>query len=145
MSCCSGRLTQAGLVTSCCLFWCKLGKPPLNAQIRQVEFQRLRESWAPDLIFQDETFNPLLPSVPGLESIADRLRKWEAGDERQLHSLMKRVLQRWVAQPGICAPRPSNFNRQKHWREMPHDLTQIHGTSEGADSACSCYGLATAV
>ena len=76
-----------------------------------MEFQRLRESWAPDLIFQDETFNPLLPSVPGSESIADRLRKWEAGDERQLHSLMKRVLQRSAAQFDICSPLPSNFDR----------------------------------
>ena len=142
MSCCSGRLS---LCWPRFLFWCKLGVPPLNAQIQQVEFQRIRESWAPDLIFQDETFNPLLPSVSGSESIADRLRKWEAGDERQLHSLMKRVLQRSTAQSDICAPLPSNFNRQKHRHEMYLDPMQVHGTSEGINSACSCDRLATAV
>lgn len=58
----------------------------------QVEFQRLRDSWVPDFTFSDLTFNPLLSRLPEAEGVIERLKAWNNSDEKQLHSLMKRLI-----------------------------------------------------
>lgn len=62
----------------------------------QVEFQRVAGNWIPDLIFSEETFNPLLPSADE-EPLGSFLVEWKLEDEDRLLRLMNRVVRRFTA------------------------------------------------
>jgi hypothetical protein len=50
-------------------------------------------NWIPDLIFSEETFNPLLPSADE-EPLGSFLVEWKLEDEDRLLRLMNRVVRR---------------------------------------------------